>query len=359
MRQLALALTCSFALSTGAVAQSLNIDFDSGSTPSSSFGAAAGQTGTWSQIGTIYWTVALPIVGLSGASSGVFVSGGTPLSQPGVAFASVPGTTGDDSFLLEDALALQGAPQPWSLTLSPLQPGTYDVYTYACTPSSTVGIRVNGSAIQTLGGPWTGGYVQGVTHALHPVTVGTAGSITVETSGASIVSGVQLVRHDTPYESYCPTGALGSPPCPCGNEGNLGRGCGNSVTSAGARLGATGIASSTTANDTFRLVADGLPNGPALFFQGTAQVSGGPVAFGDGLRCVAGVVTRLAVVSASGNVASFPPPSVPPGSNALSLLGGVSAGSVLHYQAWYRDTGAYCTPNTFNLTNAIRTTWAP
>lgn len=359
MKQLALALACSFALSSGAVAQSLNVEFDSGTPLPSSFGAAAGQTGSWSSIGGLYYWFGLPVPDLSGGFSGVYVSGGTVLFQPGIVFTPVPGTSGNDAFLLEDSTALQGASQPWSFTFSPIQSGTYDVYSYACAPTSTVGIRVNGSAIQTLTGPWTGSYVQGVTHALHTVTVGTSGSITIETSGASFVSGVQLVRRDTPYEAFCPSNALGAPPCPCNNQGNPGRGCGNSITSGGARLGATGIASATTANDTFQLVADGLPNGPALFFQGTAQAAGGAVAFGDGLRCVAGTVTRLAIVTASGNVASFPPPSVPPGPNSISQLGGVAAGSVLNYQAWYRDTGNYCTANTFNLTNAIRTTWAP
>jgi hypothetical protein len=32
---------------------------------------------------------------------------------------------------------------------------------------------------------------------------------------------------------------------------------------------------------------------------------------------------------------------------------------VQNYQGWYRDSTAFCTPATFNLTNGVTATWGP
>lgn len=146
--------------------------------------------------------------------------------------------------------------------------------------------------------------------------------------------------------------------CPCGNVGDTVSGCANSASSAGAGLTAEGRASIGT--DTLQLRAVGLPNGPSLFFQGTALVSGGAgVAFGDGLRCVAGTVVRLGVVIGADHAASYPSGAVPPNDVPIALRGAVTAG-VRHYQVWYRDADpAFCAASTFNLTNAVSVTWGP
>ena len=34
-------------------------------------------------------------------------------------------------------------------------------------------------------------------------------------------------------------------------------------------------------------------------------------------------------------------------------------GSVRNYQVWYRNAAAFCTTDTFNLTNGVRARWTP
>jgi hypothetical protein len=159
-----------------------------------------------------------------------------------------------------------------------------------------------------------------------------------------------------PVSVYCSGDGSGAA-CPCGNNGIAGHGCASSVNALGGRLGSTGNARITA--DTFTLQADGLPaTTSALFFQGTTQTAGGAGAiFGDGLRCASGTVVRLGTKVASGGVVSYPSS----GSDAdVSVKGAVPAtGAVRFYQAWYRNSAAFCTASTFNLTNGLRVQWIP
>jgi hypothetical protein len=142
--------------------------------------------------------------------------------------------------------------------------------------------------------------------------------------------------------------------CPCGNAGSAGNGCASSVNPLGAHLAGTGLPSLT--NDTLVLRGSGMPNSNALYFQGTAQVNAGAGApFGDGLRCAGGTIVRL---EAQANVAGA---SVYPdvGELPVSLRGVVSAPGLRTYQIWYRNAAAFCTPDTFNLTNGLEIAWAP
>ena len=91
----------------------------------------------------------------------------------------------------------------------------------------------------------------------------------------------------------------------------------------------------------------------ACTFQGTAQTQS---TFGDGLRCVAGTVVRIApkwnVVGAS----QYPDA----GDAALSAKGLIGPdGGVRYYQIWYRNAAVFCTSSTFNLTNALQIIWVP
>lgn len=355
MKSLAFGIAVAIALHSSAFAQSFNVDMGSGPIASSSFGAAAGQPGTWTAVGAILPSPPTYLKDLSGnlTSTGVWAT--SFLNTPSPFATDYPGTSGDDERLLDDGLV---AVAPWSFLITPLQTGTYAVYTYAHTPANTVGVKVNGGPIQLVSGAWTGAYAQGVTHALNTVTVGFDHSMTIQLSDAGRISGVQLVRLDTPFETYC-TGTAAS--CPCGNFGSTGRGCNNSNGTSGnlgAELSATGNASATLANDTFTLSAIGLPNSAGLYFQGTAQLGGGNgVVFGDGLRCVGGTITRIGIVTAAGHASSYPPS---PASLRISQQGAVSAGDVRNYQLWYRDPSpTFCTAATFNLTNAVRVTWQP
>jgi Tol biopolymer transport system component len=143
--------------------------------------------------------------------------------------------------------------------------------------------------------------------------------------------------------------------CPCGNNSAVGAGSGClSSLGVGGRLTASGNPSIT--NDTLVLGGSGMPNSSALYFQGTAQQSGGAGStFGDGLRCAGGSITRLGTkVNASG--ASQYPTG---GDSSISVRGGNAAGNLRTYQCWYRNSAAFCTTSNFNLTNGVQITWTP
>ncbi len=176
---------------------------------------------------------------------------------------------------------------------------------------------------------------------------GQSGTITLV---GTIVADWSLVQ------SYCAGDGTGTA-CPCGNNSPVGqgRGCLNS-TGVGAQLTATGNAS--IASDTLVLHGAGMPMASTgLFFQGTAQTSGGAgAAFGDGLRCAGGTVVRLATKPIAAGASAYPAAGDP----AVSVKGGVtSAASTRGYQFWYRNSAAFCTASTFNLTNGLWLTWLP
>ncbi len=140
--------------------------------------------------------------------------------------------------------------------------------------------------------------------------------------------------------------------CPCGNSGAPGSGCANSVIAAGAYLGATGTASVSA--DSVVLTGSGMPNSACLYFQGTTQLAG--TAFGDGLRCAGGSVTRLGIKSNAAGTSSYPIGTDFP----ISVQGAVGAGGGNRtYQAWYRNAASFCTASTFNLTNGTAISWTP
>lgn len=151
---------------------------------------------------------------------------------------------------------------------------------------------------------------------------------------------------------YCFGDGTGSP-CPCGNDGPAGGGCLNSF-GTGGRLTATGFSSIHC--DTLNLTGTMMtPQSTAVFIQGTAPIS--PIVFGDGLRCLGGILTRLAVttnVSGSSHVPAA-------GTASISVLGGITMPGTYHYQTYYRDpTPEFCMPaGTYNITNAVRVIWMP
>jgi hypothetical protein len=141
--------------------------------------------------------------------------------------------------------------------------------------------------------------------------------------------------------------------CPCTNTGSAGHGCANSFAPDGGLLATIGVPS--TLADTAFLNATRMPPGSfCLFFQGTANASA--AAFGDGLLCTGGTLTRLAVVPVDAAGAAGLPVE---GSPSLSVMGGVpEAGGMRTYQGWYRDAASFCTGATFNLTNGQLIQWA-
>jgi hypothetical protein len=99
-----------------------------------------------------------------------------------------------------------------------------------------------------------------------------------------------------------------------------------------------------------------MPNGTALYVQGTARLDfGSGTVFADGLRCVGGTSVNMRILVNSGGASRLPEPAGP----SISMLGMVTAPGTRVYQVWYRDVASFCTARTFNLTNAIEVAWAP
>jgi hypothetical protein len=138
--------------------------------------------------------------------------------------------------------------------------------------------------------------------------------------------------------------------CPCANDSSIGshQGCLNS-TGSGAQLGMFGPFSASAPSQ-FLSFANVPPTAPVLMFQGTGLFAFGTgTPLGDGMLCVGGTLTRLGVAFANGS-----------GNGSLNFAPvGVVSGDIRFYQGWYRDSAAFCTSATFNLTNAFGTVWAP
>jgi hypothetical protein len=144
-------------------------------------------------------------------------------------------------------------------------------------------------------------------------------------------------------------------PCPCGNNGSPGHGCGHSFSAAGARLAGSGFAS--TVQDTFRLDATNLPPtiSQVTIFQGTASSTA--ATFGDGLRCATGTVIRIANVTPSSGNAAYGFGVA--GSVPISVRGAIPLdGATRFYQATYRNSAVFCTSATFNVTSGVSVSWA-
>ena len=139
--------------------------------------------------------------------------------------------------------------------------------------------------------------------------------------------------------------------CPCSNSGAPTHGCAHSASAIGSWLLQTSGVDSVGVDNVVISVGNVPSGAPCLFFQGTLQSMGST--FGDGLLCVGGTITRLAVVFATGTTANCP--------IGLASLGGVPAtGGLRTYQAWFRDASpVFCTASTFNLSNGLAIYWAP
>jgi hypothetical protein len=179
------------------------------------------------------------------------------------------------------------------------------------------------------------------------------GITTTRFGGAGLADDLDaLDTREVPQTSvgYCFGDGSGAP-CPCGNTGAPGHGCANSVFASGGLLTATGTASVSA--DTVVLTASNMPDALAIFFQGTTQVS---FPLGDGLKCVGGSQIRLGYKINVGGTSSYPTGADLP----VSVKGAIpAAGATRFYQTFYRNAAAFCTPDTFNLTNAIVMVWTP
>ncbi len=156
---------------------------------------------------------------------------------------------------------------------------------------------------------------------------------------------------------YCFGDGSGTP-CPCNNSGQAGHGCQNSASTGGAQLSASGL---THPDQVVLSVTGELPHAPSIVLQGS-QDHLTPLLFGDGLRCVGGIVKRLYIRSAVGGALSTPAPGDPSISLRSAALGDpILPGSTRGYQIYYRDPSAAFCPlpqgNHWNISNAVRVQW--
>jgi hypothetical protein len=151
---------------------------------------------------------------------------------------------------------------------------------------------------------------------------------------------------------YC-FGDGSSSSCPCANASapEQHAGCANAL-GLGARLVDEGA--SSLASDTLVLVGSQMPDGNALYFQGTSSTSGGAgEPFGDGLSCVGGTLIRLRSKTNVAGASQFPDV----GDASVSVRGLVTSPGTRTYQAWYRDASTFCTTANFNFSNGLLITW--
>ena len=193
--------TCALLLLAAmASAQSFNIDVDRSGlgAPSAAYAGAAGRPGAWNAIGGAGGGP-FPLTGLhqEATSASCVRSGGT---AAGYVFDN-RATTGELEALMDDAHQDRGPAAYVRYTFRGLEAGAYTVYTYAWSPGDATDaslVTVNGLSPQRVGGASPAGadFVQGVTHAVHQVTIRRGMTIDVQVTavaGACTVNGFQIV----------------------------------------------------------------------------------------------------------------------------------------------------------------------
>lgn len=137
--------------------------------------------------------------------------------------------------------------------------------------------------------------------------------------------------------------------CPCDNFGDPGSGCANSLNPAGALLALSG----DPMTDDVVLAGSGMPNSTCIYLQGSDDTD---EVFGDGVRCAGGSLVRLRTKLNTAGASQFPDGT---DTVTLSQRGGVVPGSGAErsYQTYYRNAASFCTPATFNVTNAWHVVW--
>jgi hypothetical protein len=147
---------------------------------------------------------------------------------------------------------------------------------------------------------------------------------------------------------FCTTGSG-----PCGNDNPTG-GCLNSL-GLGGSLDPSG--STSLVEDDLILTASNLPpNVSGLLFCGPNTTF---TPFGDGRRCVGNPLYRLGASAATPAGVITRGPGLAVLGCATPGLGCLSVGQSLRFQLWYRNAANYCTPSSFNLTNAVDVVFTP
>ena len=98
-----------------------------------------------------------------------------------------------------------------------------------------------------------------------------------------------------------------------------------------------------------------------MLLQGTVGLAGGAT-YGDGMRCLGGVVKRLYSRRAVNGTFTAPAGNEPPVTARSAASGDpIAPGSTRFYQVYQRDpVASFCTAplgDTFNVSNGYRITW--
>ena len=168
----------------------------------------------------------------------------------------------------------------------------------------------------------------------------------------------------TSFTSLCDPGVAGVIACPCGNPpSGTGRGCNNSASTGGASLAAAG--GTYLSSDSLVFTTSGeKPTATSVLLQGTSSPAAG-VVYGQGVRCVGGVLKRLFTKTASGG--SITAPNFGAGDPTVSARSAakgnpISAGQSRWYLVFYRDPivlGGCPSGSTFNATQTGLVSWSP
>jgi len=209
---------------------------------------------------------------------------------------------------------------------------------------------------------WTknGVTIGGATSACYVATAGLGGTVdtycvTVHGACGGDVTRCATLEAET-GASFCFGDGSGTP-CPCGNDGSSGHGCENSASTGGALLTATG---STSPDNVVLTVVGEKPVALTIFLQGTQAIA--PVPYGDGLRCVHGVLKRLYVKDAVAGQSSAPAGAeLSITARSAQLFDPIAPGQTRYYMTYYRDGVATFCPSpvgsTFNGSNAVSILW--
>jgi Tol biopolymer transport system component len=166
------------------------------------------------------------------------------------------------------------------------------------------------------------------------------------------------------FTSLCEPGVAGVIGCPCGNPpSGPGRGCDNSSSTGGATLSASG--GTYLSSDSLVFTTSGeKPAALSIVLQGNQLIATG-VVYGQGVRCMGGVLKRLYVKSAAGGGITVP--NFDAGDSSVSersrTLGDpIQLGQERRYLVYYRDPivlGGCLATSTFNATQTGEVAWSP
>jgi Tol biopolymer transport system component len=210
--------------------------------------------------------------------------------------------------------------------------------------------------------------VEGNAHSTVPSISGDGRYVAFESLATNLVAGDTNVVGDVFVRDRVPAavtpfclGDGSGTACPCRNNGGPNRGCENSATTGGGVLSATGRAS--LGSDSLRITSFGeRKSALTVFIQGDTAIP--PGSYGDGLRCLGGVLRLMFARNASLGVVTAPQGADPSISVRSAALGDpIPTGATRFYQVYYRDPAlAFCPDppgNTWNVSNAISVVWDP